>query len=212
MFLRKKAWILIFAVIYAVYCVGAKYVLTPQSAFATINLNYSGASKGLNPNKTRFNAADILNQEVLERAIEKGAFEGITPKELKNTLWLEALDVEPKVLDENTSEEKYKVGTVYRIHYTADEKTKNLNPEAVIQMVAYAYYDYFMDKYSDKRNLLRIPQEELDALENMDYLDMLNYFEMKSAELERYMIEYLSLNGKWQSQKRKRLLLLCVEK
>lgn len=43
---------------------------------ANISFNYSEASLGLSPNKTRFNAYEIVSEEVMQRAIEKVGLQG----------------------------------------------------------------------------------------------------------------------------------------
>lgn len=50
------------------------YFKSADSATASISFNYSEASLGMNPNKTRFNAYEIVSDEVMERAIEPETF------------------------------------------------------------------------------------------------------------------------------------------
>ena len=57
-----------------------------QSVYSIISLNYSEASQALNSNSTRYNMAEILCDEVIQRAIEKGAFEKVTVNQLRDCL------------------------------------------------------------------------------------------------------------------------------
>ena len=60
---------------------------------ANISFNYSEASLGLSPNKTRFNAYEIVSEEVMQRAIEKVGLQGsISASELagqERDMWAE---------------------------------------------------------------------------------------------------------------------------
>lgn len=47
------------------------YFKSADSATASISFNYSEAALGMNPNKTRFNAYEIVSDEVMERAIRR---------------------------------------------------------------------------------------------------------------------------------------------
>ena len=47
------------------------YFKSADSATASLSFNYSEAALGMNPNKTRFNAYEIVSDEVMERAIRR---------------------------------------------------------------------------------------------------------------------------------------------
>ena len=52
------------------------YFKSADSATASISFNYSEAALGMNPNKTRFNAYEIVSDEVMERAIRRVGLHG----------------------------------------------------------------------------------------------------------------------------------------
>ena len=66
---------------------------------AIVSLNYTEASKAQNSNGTRFDMAEILDNAVIARAIEKGGFTDVTVKDLKK-----CLTVEPTVQGNSLSE------------------------------------------------------------------------------------------------------------
>lgn len=200
-FCGSRGFIILLTIGYLAVSVGMCFLFTADAAGVTISLDYSGASNGLNPNETRFNATEMLSDEVLERAIENGALEGVTVEDLKDSLWLGAIGGNTQALTVYDTEESYKIGTEYYISYSETEQTKHLDGDMLIRLVAYAYYDYFMDSYSDKHGLLEITDEELADLDQVDYLDMVNYFTMRGEELERYMLNYQTRNGSYQSAK-----------
>jgi len=59
------------------------YFKSADSATASISFNYSEAALGMNPNKTRFNAYEIVSDEVMERAIRRvGLQDSLTASQL----------------------------------------------------------------------------------------------------------------------------------
>ena len=57
-----------------------------HSVTAVVALNYSEASQAQNSNGTRYNMAEIICDEVIDKAIELGALENVTVKQLKECL------------------------------------------------------------------------------------------------------------------------------
>ena len=63
------------------------YFKSADSATASISFNYSEAALGMNPNKTRFNAYEIVSDEVMERAIRRvGLQDSLTASQLAVSL------------------------------------------------------------------------------------------------------------------------------
>ncbi len=160
-------------------------IVTPAQAqfnnSAVISLNYSSASSGLNPNGTRFNQTDMLSDKVLEKAIKKGAFENIGADDLKKTL-----RVVPVVQAENIEDQEYYISTQFRLMYEASRDTRHLDGRLVVQMVAEAYKEYFIETYSDNISILNLDFEKYN--EN-DYLDIVQCLTMTANEIGQYMTE-----------------------
>ena len=65
------------------------YFKSADSATASTSFNYSEAALGMNPNKTRFNAYEIVSDEVMERAIRRvGLQDSLTASQLAECLYL----------------------------------------------------------------------------------------------------------------------------
>lgn len=65
------------------------YFKSADSATASISFNYSEAALGMNPNKTRFNAYEIVSDEVMERAIRRvGLQDSLTASQLAQCFYL----------------------------------------------------------------------------------------------------------------------------
>ena len=115
-----------------------------QSVRAVISLNYSEASQAQNSNGTRYNMAEITCDEVLEKAIEMGAFQKVTPKQLK-----ECLSVYPYVQGDVQDKSKYHISTEFVVDYKASKHTDHLDSENVIKLISSAYKEYYIERYTD---------------------------------------------------------------
>ena len=142
---------------------------------AEITLHYSLASQGLNPNGTRFNQADILSAQVLEGAIEKGALEGITAQDLKNTI-----QVRPVVQGNSYSEDAYFISTQFVVQYNASSETASQDGEKLLTLVTQAYKDC----YSANPSILRL---DFSPAEGADYLDSCLFLAQTAQSIGEYM-------------------------
>lgn len=148
-------------------------------ASATLTLNYSLASQGLNPNGTRFNQTALLSDEVLERAIEKGALEGVTVRDLKA-----ALRAWPVVQGNSWSESSYFISTQFAVRYEANQNTASQDGEKLLMLVMQSYREWFVEQYSDNTGVLKL---DFTQAENADYLDGCSFLAGTAKALGEYM-------------------------
>lgn len=191
----KKVFILVlvFSLAFSgVYLVMEQKELSSQ-ATALIGFNYPEASSGLNPNKTRFNAAEIISDEVLETAISNGNFQKVTVDDLRN-----CLKVRPKESSETLSLEQRYLSTEYILTYEASNRTAHLNPGTVVDMVAHAYYEIFVDTYSRKTDV--IAMNDFQELEELDYLDISDLFDTRAQSIENYALLMANENASFESE------------
>ena len=176
----KKVWIvvLVAAIVYVGCFAGVRGVQGGMEGSITIRLNYAEASRGLNPNGTRFNTYDIISDTVLEAAIAEENM-GITPQELRA-----ALSVEPLEAGNRTSAEQYYVSTEYVLRYDAAKKTQHLNGEKVLLAVAGAYGDAFREQYSRKTNVMEL---DFSGLSEADYLDQVDLLDKYASDVSDYL-------------------------
>ena len=92
--------------------------------------------------------ADIICDEVIQKAIKNGAFENVTVNDLKKCLSVAPL-VQGDVRDEST----YHISTEFVVYYYASKDTRHLDADNVIKMVACAYKEYYIEKYTDNTKL-----------------------------------------------------------
>lgn len=184
----KRTWILalIIAFVYVGCFIGVRQIQSELEGSITIGLNYAKASRGLNPNGTRFNTYDIISDEVLEKAIADAGMGELTPMQLRATLSVEPLEAG------GVSAERYYVSTEYVLGYTATEHTQHLDGSTVVKAVASAYYDSFSQQYSRKTVVM---EPDFSLLDEMDYLDKVELLDKYAADIAGYL-ELCSVESK----------------
>lgn len=175
-----QAWVLIFVFVLTVVFGVFNHVKAKNSVMAVVALNYSEASQAQNSNGTRYNMAEIICDEVVEKAIKMGAFENVTVKQLKN-----CLSVYPYVQGDVNDESNYHISTEFVVEYNASKHTEHLNAENVILLVTSAYKEYYIEKYTDKFSLKK--QEEKPDFSTMEYMDIVSYLSKESTEVLNYL-------------------------
>lgn len=151
-----------------------------KSAYAVITLNYSEASQAQNSNGTRYNMSEIVSDEVIKRAIEKGALENVSVADLKKCVW-----VYPHVQGDVNNESEYHISTEFVVEYHASKETQHLDAENVIKLITSAYKDYYVENYTDNFNPDLI--EEKPDFANMEYMDTVSYFDKRAVSILNYL-------------------------
>ncbi|USF25131.1 hypothetical protein N510_000040 [Firmicutes bacterium ASF500] len=146
---------------------------------AGITLNYHLASQGLNPNGTRFNQTHILSTQVLERAVERGALEGVTAADLKRTL-----QVRPAVQGSSASEASYFISSQFVLEYNADRNTVGQDGEKLLTLVTQEYQKWFIKEYSANTDILKL---DFSPAEGQDYLDQSSFLKKTAESIGEYM-------------------------
>ncbi|MBR6647027.1 MAG: hypothetical protein IKL09_05870 [Clostridia bacterium] len=149
-----------------------------KSVHAIVSLNYSEASQALNSNGTRYNMAEIISDEVVQKAIEKGALKDVTVKQLKN-----CLAVYPCVQGGVGDESQYHISTEFAVEYHASGDTAHLDSDNVINLITSAYKEYYIEKYTDN---FKLDAEEPD-FSQMEYMDIVSYFDKETQAILNYL-------------------------
>ncbi len=156
------------------------HIKSKQSVSAVVALNYSEASQAQNSNGTRYNMSEIICDEVIEKAIAMGAFEDVTVKQLKN-----CLSVHPYVQGDVNDEANYHISTEFLVEYHASAETEHLDAENVIKLVASAYKEYYIEKYTDNFKLAE--KEEKPDFSKMEYMDIVTYLDKETTAVLNYL-------------------------
>ena len=175
-----QAWVLIVVFVLTGVFGVLNHINSKNWVSAVVALNYSEASQAQNSNGTRYNMAEITCDEVIEKAIEKGAFENVTVKDLKA-----CLSVYPYVQGNVNSEYDYHISTEFVVEYCASRKTRHLDAENVIQLITSSYKEYYIEKYTDSFKLE--PESERPDFTKMEYMDIVLYFNKEATETLNYL-------------------------
>ena len=175
-----EAWVLIVVFTVSAFFGIFNHFYSKRFVRAVVSLNYSEASAALNSNGTRFNPAEITCDEVLERAIEKGAFENVTARELKK-----CLSVYPYVQGGVNDKSEYHISTEFVVDYFASKDTAHLDSENVVKLIMGAYKEYYIDTYTDNFSLDQ--GEDAPVFEEMEYMDIVAYFDKESTSILNYL-------------------------
>ena len=174
------AWILIFVIVISGIFGIFNHIKAKHSVTAVVALNYSEASQAQNSNGTRYNMSEIICDEVVEKAIEMGAFENVTVKQLKNCLC-----VYPYVQGDVDDKSNYHISTEFVVEYHASKHTDHLDAENVITLITSAYKEYYIEKYTDNFSLTS--KEDKPDYSTMEYMDIVTYFNKETTAVLNYL-------------------------
>lgn len=173
-----NAWIILVCFITTMVYGFFNHFELKKSVHAIVSLNYSEASGALNSNGTRYNMAEIISDEVVEKAIKKGALKDVTVKELKD-----CLVVYPCVQGGVGDESQYHISTEFAVEYHASKNTDHLDSENVINLITSAYKEYYIDKYTDNFRL----DTEKPVFAEMEYMDIVAYLDKETQAILNYL-------------------------
>ena len=181
-----NAWLLLISFILTMGYGVFNHLDLKNSVYAVVALNYSEASQALNSNGTRYNMSEIISDEVVERAIKKGALEDVTVKQLRD-----CLVVYPCVQGSVEDPSQYLISTEFAVEYHASKYTKHLDSENVIKLIALSYKEYYIEKYTDtfKRDT------EKPDFSQMEYMDIVSYLDKEAQAILDYLYGMASENN-----------------
>ena len=174
------AWILIFVIVISGIFGIFNHIKAKHSVTAIVALNYSEASQAQNSNGTRYNMTEIICDEVVEKAIEMGALENVTVKQLKNCLC-----VYPYIQGDVNDKSNYHISTEFIVEYHASKHTDHLDAENVITLITSAYKEYYIEKYTDNFSLTS--KEDKPDYSTMEYMDIVTYFNKETTAVLNYL-------------------------
>lgn len=162
------------------------YFESADSATASISFNYSEAALGMNPNKTRFNAYEIVSDEVMERAIRRvGLQDSLTASQLAECLYLSP----DSTGSANGSE--YISTNYYLSINTRKLDLGSRKAMDLLQSVCESYREIFQSSYCDNQSLLK---EKLEVTTDCEPYLRLNELEVRAEGLNRYLNTRLQEN------------------
>lgn len=163
------------------------FFLTGNYAGAVISFNYSEASQGLAPNKTRLNAYEIVSDEVLQEAIKRiGLQDSISPSDLADSL-----SITPDQTGSISGSTDF-ISTSYNVSInTKNLDLRNRKTLDLLRSVCESYRDFFLKNYGDNQTMIK---DQLDVTTDCEPFLRVQEIELRAEQLQRYLNARLDEN------------------
>ena len=160
-----------------------------------LSLNYEEASKGQNPNLTRYNVYELKSDRVMERVISNAGLQDVlTPTELSEHIDI-AENSSGKTIDPNDSSTYY-ISTSYTVSYRMNREIKNISVDDMMTLICKSYNDMFHEEYVGTKSVLKY---DLGDFEGKEYIEIAKLFTNKSDQMLRYIQQRIEENATYRS-------------
>lgn len=178
---KRKYLYLFLLLIGFVFLLGTYFINKETASSMVISLNYELASKGLNPNHTRFNSYEIKSDEVIGEVIRKLKIENkISQEEL-----LDCIEIG------NTSKKEDYILTDYLITYRPNKNIADINSEIILSTLFDSYREYFIKNYTYDNSILEYKEIDFTDLE---YLSVIEKIEVEVKQIKNYINDRMKDN------------------
>lgn len=160
-----------------------------------LSLNYEEASKGQNPNLTRYNVYELKSDRVMERVISNAGLQDVlTPTELSEHIDI-AENSSGKTINPNDSSTYY-ISTSYTVSYRMNREIKNISVDDMMTLICKSYNDMFHEEYVGTKSVLKY---DLGDIEGKEYIEIAKLFTNKSDQMLRYIQQRIEENATYRS-------------
>lgn len=160
-----------------------------------LSLNYEEASKGQNPNLTRYNVYELKSDRVMERVISNAGLQDVlTPTELSEHIDI-AENSSGKTIDPNDSSTYY-ISTSYTVSYRMNREIKNISVDDMMTLICKSYNDMFHEEYVGTKSVLKY---DLGDIEGKEKIEIAKLFTNKSDQMLRYIQQRIEENATYRS-------------
>ncbi len=160
-----------------------------------LSLNYEEASKGQNPNLTRYNVYELKSDRVMERVISNAGLQDVLPPtELSEHIDI-AENSSGKTIDPNDSSTYY-ISTSYTVSYRMNREIKNISVDDMMTLICKSYNDMFHEEYVGTKSVLKY---DLGDIEGKEYIEIAKLFTNKSDQMLRYIQQRIEENATYRS-------------
>ena len=191
---RLFVCILLSAAFLACYSV-IKYCYNSKYPTLYISFNYENAAKGKNLNGTRFNASEILSDEVIEEVISRGGY-SVSVDDLMECLSLET-NYDYITFSSTMSESDLSnlgIATDYRIAFRPNRKTAGINGRTLLSLIGDVYYEKFMGEKTENTSILDLDFSDYDSSE---YHSIAAYLKVKADALQNFIDSYSNIDSNY---------------
>lgn len=174
---RKKWFILVVALIFMLGSASLDFVVNYNRQTMTLSFVYPEIQKGLNPDGTTFNIFEIKSNAVLDRAIELSGLQGYTVDDIKDRIDVtekNPLKSTEKILERSIGGSQYTyVPNEFLISYSQKAKLDKNHTVTMLESIAQAYREYFVENYGEKSTVLQVEDFQPGEYEYAEIADMI---------------------------------------
>ena len=187
---KHKFWIaflvLAVLVIFSIYSA----LHREDSVKATLVLRYEQAYEGLNPNGSRFNINELMDEEVLSKAINLAGLDGmITVEQLRKSLSINASGSQEPTNQYIASE--------YTIWLSNKYLPRTVSAKSMLSILMITYKNYFIKSYGRNNMVLNIDWTQTRAWE---YLEFASIIDVKINNIVSFLEALQSESGTYNYQ------------
>ena len=179
------------------------YLAVTRLKCATVTLNYEEAKQGLNPDGSKFNIADIKSDDVLKNTFGILGNSYLSVDMVKDRI---TIDSKMPISAINQTKDAIAAGSVYNynpsefdIYYSQKNKLKKNHTIEFLEALSKAYYEYFINTYSEKNLILEF--DGADDFEEYDYYEIYTVLNNKINSMVNYLGTHQEENATFHSTK-----------
>lgn len=170
-----------------IYCV-CNYVVNTNKAQIVVEFTYTELQQGLNPNGTRFNPSSMTQDDVMS-LVQHDLGVDIQPAELRSCIKIHNTGSQQEL----TATSIPKLTSEYKIQTTDEIYKYNFTAQELLASFQKCYSDYFVKTYAGNFSLLDL--DGIDDVLNLDYLEMIDYFQMYQANIQHLINKFKNENN-----------------
>ncbi len=210
--LKYVIFLLCAAILLAGGSVAYNYFVRSKLITMTIELNYPGSEKGLNPDGSFFDVTELQSSELIDKAKKGLKIEKEDTEFLKTRLSF-TTNVSPDSFDKvvasvEAGEMNVYMPTTYFLYYSQKNKFDKNETSAFINNLADAYREYFYDKYTLKNDLLVFDKNTYNFAA-ADYLESYDLLYKKTTSMISLVESHESRNNTFKSSDGYNLGMIC---
>lgn len=171
-----------------VICCLCNYAINTNKAQIVVEFTYTELQQGLNPNGTRFNPSSMTQDDVMT-LVSHDLGVDIQPAELRRCIKIHNTGSQQEL----TATSIPKLTSGYKIQTTDEIYKYSFTAQELLDSFQKCYSDYFVKTYAGNFSILSL--NGIDDVLNLDYLEMIDYFQMYQANIQHLINKFKNENN-----------------
>ena len=178
------------------------FVLNRQKNMV-IEFNYPGAERGLNPDGSIFEIAELKSPAVIDKARENLKDQSVDTEFLRSRIFITtkftSTSLDKIISAVHNEQTLIYMPTAFYVYYSQKNKFSKNESDIFMESLANAYRDYFAEKYTEKNDVLIFKAEDYD-FSDKDYLEIYTIFKNKADSMYSYISHHQNENRAFYSE------------